>query len=272
MDKEKKLQEILEGLHSVLVARSGGVDSSYLLKIARDVLGADRVLAVTAVSEIHPRREIREALALAATLGVRHRVLEGSVTEDVLRNSPDRCYYCKKELYTSLLRLAEEEGLQAVVDGANIDDLKDYRPGSKAIAELGIKTPLQEAGLSKEEIRHASRSLALPSWSKPALACLASRIPYGEKITPEKLQQVEQVEEFLLQLGFRQVRVRHHGSVARLELLGDDRQKALARAEQITAACRDAGFSYAALDLSGYRQGSMNETEGASAPAAYVDA
>lgn len=268
MDKEKKLEETLQGLQSVLVAFSGGVDSTYLLKRALDVLGPHKVLAVTAASEIHPRREVREALALAAALGARHRVLEYTAlaNENLAQNSLERCYHCKKELFTSLLHLAAQEGLLAVVDGANRDDVKDYRPGSRAVAELGIKSPLQDAGFGKEEIRRASRALGLPTWSKPALACLASRFPYGEGITAEKLRQVEQVEEYLFQVGFGQVRVRYHGPVARLELLREDRQKALDLAEQIVAVCRDAGFAYAALDLQGYRQGSMNEPQGYGIP------
>ena len=259
--KDKKLHELLQGLESVLVAYSGGVDSTYLLKKCLDTLGQDRVLAVTAVSESYPERERKEAVRLAEELGARHRLIHTSelAIEHFANNPRDRCYYCKKELFKNLIALAQKEGLAAVVDGANHDDISDYRPGSRATAELGVLSPLQQVGMTKDEIRSFSRTLGLPTWSKPAFACLASRFPYGEEITAEKLSQVAAVEEYLHERGFNQLRVRHHGSVARLEVEVSERHKALEEAQGIYAACKKAGFTYASLDLLGYRQGSMNE-------------
>lgn len=259
--KEKKVAEILKELEKVLIAFSGGTDSTYLLKKSLDVLGRDNVLAVTAFSEIHLQKELAEAKMLASNMGAQHLVVSTSelTRENFTLNPRERCYFCKKELFGLLQDIACLEGFAQVIDGANFDDLQDYRPGSRAAAELGIKSPLQEAAMSKEDVRRASCLLGLSTWSKPAQPCLATRIPYGQKITKEKLRQVEAAENFLQGLGFIQARVRHHGSVARLEVLPEEQEKALARAAEIYIAFKKAGFTYAALDLSGYRQGSMNE-------------
>ena len=260
-DKREKVAEILKNLDKVLIAFSGGTDSAYLLKKSLDVLGKDNVLAVTAFSEIHPLKELAEAKVLASNMGAHHLVVSTSeLTEEIFtQNTRERCYFCKKSLFILLQGIACREGFRQVLDGANFDDLQDYRPGSRAAVELGIRSPLQEAGMSKEDVRRASYLLGLPTWDKSAQACLATRFPYGQKITKEKLRQVEKAEEFLQNLGFTQIRVRHHGSVARLEVLPEEQEKVLTKAAEISAAFKKVGFTYAALDLSGYRQGSMNE-------------
>ncbi len=260
-DKEEKVAEILKNLDKVLIAFSGGTDSTYLLKKSMEVLGRDNVFAVTAFSEIHPAKELAEAKVLASNIGAHHLVVSTSelTRENFTLNPRERCYFCKKELFGLLQEIACREGFHQVIDGANFDDLQDYRPGSRAAVELGIRSPLQEAAMSKEDVRRASYHLGVPTWSKAAQACLATRFPYGQKITREKLRQVEDAEEFLQNLGFTQIRVRHHGSVARLEVLPEEQEKALTKAAEIYAAFKKAGFTYAALDLSGYRQGSMNE-------------
>lgn len=261
MRKGKKLEAILKDLEGAVIAFSGGVDSTYLLKKAVDVLGANRVLAVTAASETYPGRELDEAKKLACDIGARHRVIHTSelAIKNFSKNPPNRCYYCKKELFGTLTKIAREEDLVWVLDGSNFDDLKDHRPGSQAALELGVRSPLKEAGMTKNEIRKSSKLLGLSTWSKPAFACLSSRFPYGQEITAEKLGQVATAEDFLSELGFTQFRVRHHGSVARIEVLPAERKKALQHSEAICRAFREAGFKYAALDLLGYRQGSMNE-------------
>ena len=202
-----------------VIGFSGGVDSALLFAVAAGVLG-DRALAVTATSETYPERELREAQALAAQLGGRHRVI---VSEELdipgfTQNPVDRCYHCKKELFGKLRAIADAEGIPAVVDGSNLDDRSDYRPGRQAMAELGVRSPLEEAGFTKADIRELSRELGLPTWDKPAFACLSSRFPYGTEITREKVSQVGRAEESLRELGLRVLRVRHHGDVARIEL------------------------------------------------------
>ena len=261
MQKEQKLEVILKSLGGVVVAFSGGVDSTYLLKKAMDVLGSDRVLAVTADSETYPKRELEEAKKLAKEMGATHLVIHTSelAIENFSSNPPDRCYYCKKELFGTLTAIAKGEGLTYVLDGSNYDDLKDHRPGSQAAAELGIRSPLKEAEMTKEDIRMCSKALNLPTWSKPAFACLSSRFPYGQEITKDKLKQVAAAEDCLRELGFTQVRVRHHGSVARIEVFPEERERVLQNADKIQQAFKKAGFKYSALDLMGYRQGSMNE-------------
>jgi len=262
--EERRLQDILKKLNSVLVAFSGGVDSTFLLSAAHEVLG-DCVLAVTAASPVHPRRELSQARRLAKRLGVRHRILRSREFDDprFVGNDPRRCYYCKRGLFTALLGIAEEEGLAAVVDGSNRDDLDDYRPGAEALRELGIRSPLQEAGLTKEGIRQLSRRRGLDTWDHPAQACLASRIPYGTELKRGDLEMVERAEEALHDLGYRQVRVRHHqGGLARIEVDGEDLERLLAGRREVVSALRDCGYLYVTLDLQGYRRGSLNEALG----------
>jgi uncharacterized protein len=265
MDKFEKLADLkayLQSLESLAVAYSGGVDSTFLLKVAHEVLG-DRVLAVTARSEIFPQREFREAQDFVKSHGINHVSVasEELEAEGFAANPPNRCYLCKKELFTKILAIAAENHLKHVAEGSNIDDNGDYRPGLQAVAELGVLSPLREAGLTKHEIRELSQAMALPTWDKPSFACLASRFPYGERITRSKLAMVDQAEQLLLDRGFTQVRVRHHGAVARIELRPEEFGKLLeANCNQaLYQAFKEIGFNYVALDLQGYRTGSMNE-------------
>ncbi len=258
--KLERLKGIIKDLGGVVVAFSGGVDSTFLVRVAVDVLG-DRVLAVTAVSETYPVEEVEEAKELARALGVRHQVIytEELSNLEFASNPPNRCYFCKKELFAKLWEVAKENGLESVVDGANLDDTGEHRPGLVAGRELGVRSPLRESGFTKEEIRKASRGLGLPTWNKPSLACLSSRFPYGQRITPEKLQQVGRAERFLKGLGISQVRVRYHGQVARIEVPRQEMGVVFENAEKVSAKLKALGFIYVALDLDGYRSGSMDE-------------
>ena len=263
--KFKSLKKSLKKMGKVLIAFSGGVDSSFLLKVALDTLGKDNVLAVTADSETYPRAELKEASDLARDLGLdgRHRIIKTSEfkIKKFSENPPDRCYYCKLELFSKLKRIARENKITYVLDGSNYSDRDDFRPGRKAINKLGVRSPLLESELTKEEIRSLSKKLKLPTWNKPAFACLSSRIPYGENITLEKLNRIEKAESFLRSLGFLQLRVRHHNKIARIELdpkefkrlMNEDLRK------KIYGKLKGLGFSYVTLDLLGYRTGSMNE-------------
>jgi uncharacterized protein len=260
-DRLVRLKNVIQKYHSAVIAFSGGVDSTLLSKVAGEAL-EKRVLLITASSSTYPIAELEEAKALAASMGLPHRVIVSEETEieGFADNSPNRCYYCKRELFSKIKAIAEQEGFEAVFEGANVDDRSDYRPGKKAIKELGIISPLNEAELTKKDIREMSRSFGLPTAEKPSYACLASRFPYGEKITIPKLTRVDKAEQSLRALGFRQFRVRSHQDCARVEIASDELNSAWEKRVEISAACKKAGFVYVAVDLDGYRTGAMNET------------
>ncbi len=259
--KYEDLKAIIKELGRVVVCYSGGVDSTLLLKVGVDVLGKENVLALIARSDTYPEQEITEAVAFARTLGVAYEVIVTDEMEDesYLRNTKERCYHCKQHLFGRVKDSASQRGFVHVAEGSNVDDQGDYRPGRRAGRELGIKSPLLEAGLTKGDIREISKQLGLPTHNKPSLACLASRIPYGTRIETDVLKRIEGSEQFLRGLGLGQVRVRYHGQVARIEVTEEDFDKVMAHRDEIGDALNKLGFLYVTLDLKGYRTGSMNE-------------
>jgi uncharacterized protein len=265
--KHARLRAVLAGMGDVIIGMSGGVDSVLLSKVAHDVLG-DKALAVTADSPSLPRRELAEAQSLAHMAGIQHLVIKTQEVFDprYAANPNNRCYFCKSELFTNLDALAAQMGFHWIAYGENQDDRGDHRPGAVAAGEHNVRAPLKEAGMTKADIRALAQQLGLPVWDKPAFACLGSRFPYGTQITPEKLAQVEAAEDILWQLGFRQYRVRYHGEVARIEVDKASMTKLVELGDAIAARFKsEAGFAYVALDLAGYRRGSMNETTAPSA-------
>lgn len=260
-EKLTKLREYLKQLGNVVIAFSGGVDSTFLLKIAHDALG-DNAIAATARSCSFPERELNETIAFCKKEKIRHIICDSEELEieGFCQNPKNRCYLCKTELFTKLKSIAAENGFEHIAEGSNIDDMGDYRPGLTAVSELGIKSPLRAVGLTKSEIRHLSKQLGLPTWQKASFACLASRFPYGETISKEKLGMIEKAEQFLLDKGFYQVRVRIHGDVARIEILPEEFGHLTAIHDEVVTSLKSYGFSYVSMDLQGYRTGSMNET------------
>jgi uncharacterized protein len=262
IDKINRLKTLLEKINSAVVAFSGGLDSTFLLKMAYDQLG-DRVVALTALSPTYPEWEMKEAKDLASNIGVRHYLRHSDeLSNPLFRQNPrDRCYHCKKELIILCKELAEELGLAHVLEGSNASDLQDHRPGLRAVNEEGVLSPLKEVGMTKEEIRKWSKKIGLPTWSKASQACLASRFPYGSSIEAGRLKQIERAENLLREIGFHQFRVRYHNSVARIEVEKKDLSRFLDEdlRESVVRRFRELGFTYTAVDLQGYRTGSLNE-------------
>ena len=261
-EKYNRLKQILREAGSGAVAYSGGVDSTFLLTVAYDILG-DQVIGVTARSSTYPEREYKEAKSYAEKLRVKHITIvsEELEIEGFSKNPVNRCYFCKSELFSKVKEQADKYGLKHVFDGSNLDDMGDYRPGMKAAKEQGVISPLKEARFTKDDIRKLSKELNVPTWNKPAFACLSSRFPYGKEITVEKLSMVERAEQYLLDLGFKQMRVRHHDEIARIEVEPKERAKFfdLDKMDQIGDEFKKIGFKYVTLDILGYRTGSMNE-------------
>lgn len=261
-EKLEILKNNIQKTGGLAIAFSGGVDSTFLIKVAHDVL-KDNAIAITARSSTYPEREFDEAVKFVDGLGIKHIVIVSEELDiDGFSGNPvNRCYFCKKELFTKIWEVAGEHHIKFIADGANVDDLGDYRPGMTASKELQVVSPLKEAGLTKEEIRLLSKEMDLPTWDKPAFACLASRVPYGQEITREKLGMIERAEQYLMDAGFKQVRVRHHGEIARIEVTPVEISKFFDAElmKKIHSKLKEFGFSYVTLDLKGYRTGSMNE-------------
>jgi len=257
-EKLRRLVEILEEMGSALLAYSGGLDSTFLLKALR--LSGIRALAVTGVSGTTPPRDLEDARRMAAEIGIEHCLVRSRETEDenFMKNPPDRCYYCKDGLFGLLCGMARQRGLAVVLDGSNLDDLNDHRPGIKAARQRGVRSPLVEAGYTKSEIREASKSLGLCTWDKPSSPCLSSRFPYGEEITPEALARVARAEEFLRSLGFGELRVRDHRGLARIEVPEGELRRLFEMRDRVVEGLRALGYAFVSLDLEGFRSGGMN--------------
>ena len=262
-EKETLLAERIKAAGKLAVAFSGGTDSTYLVYKAHEVLG-DNALAVTIRSQVLTDEDFEWTVQFCKDNGIKQVVIDCNVfdSEQFESNPPDRCYYCKKMDFAAILKAAAEQGITVVADGSNVDDTGDYRPGMRAMAELGIVSPLKEAGLTKSDIRTLSKEAGLPTWDKPAAACLASRFAYGEKITAEGLVRVANAEKFIRDLGFSGIRVRVHGGLARIEVRPEDRERLLGNADEISAKLKELGFTYVTMDMKGYRTGSMNEVLG----------
>jgi len=261
--KVENLKQYIVGLGSLAIGFSGGVDSSLLVAVAHEVLG-DRLIAVTGADASVPERELNEAVAFCKERGIRHIVcnVDPLKEEGYRNNSPDRCYFCKHGIFTEVRKIALENGIEYMAEGSNVDDIGDYRPGLRAAAELSVKSPLREAGLTKSEIRIISKVMGLPTWSKPAYACLASRFEYGEEITEEKLHMIDRAEQFLIEHGFFEERVRMHGNIARIEVPPEDIPRLAADEirEAVYDKFREIGFLFVTLDMKGYKSGNMNAT------------
>jgi pyridinium-3,5-biscarboxylic acid mononucleotide sulfurtransferase len=260
-EKYKKLTEKIQSFEKAAVAFSGGVDSSLLAKVCFDILG-ENAIAITLVSPMNPKSEIEDAKTIAESIGISHVLIEDDIIEGKVAENPvDRCYHCKKIEFASIREKAAELGFSIVLDGSNHDDLSDYRPGIKALSELSICSPLRDAQLTKKEIRELSKELGLKTWDKPALACLASRVPYGEPITKEVLSRIEKAEDYLRSLGFRQFRVRSHGTIARIEVSPEERVKMFDASvmDSVSRSLKSFGYIFVALELEGYKTGNMNK-------------
>lgn len=260
--KYDELKKYLSTLNSVAVAYSSGVDSTFLLKTAVDTLPRDNVLALTAKSHSFPKRELNESIQFCKSENIRQIVFESEelLIDGFSNNPPDRCYICKKELFSKIKGIADENNINAVLEGSNADDINDYRPGMRAVSELKILSPLKKVGLTKDEIRALSKQLGLKTWNKQPFACLSSRFVYGEKITVQKLDMIDKSEQLLLDLGFKQVRVRIHNDVARIEVLPNETERVMQFKDTIYSKFKEYGFRYVTLDLGGYRTGSMNDS------------
>lgn len=259
--KLNKLKNLIKGYGSCLIAFSGGVDSSFLIRVASEVLPRDKILAVTAVSATYPPEELEFSKELAKALGIKHKIIRTNEfrNKNFVNNPVNRCYFCKKELFSELKKLAGKTRLKYVLDASNSSDKLDFRPGSLAKRELKVRSPLQETGFAKEDIRALSRKMGLPTWDKPSQACLASRIPYGMRISSLVLNKVNSAEQFLNRLGFRQARLRHYNGLCRIEVLKNDVPRLLNMRNLVVDKMKELGYNYVTVDLEGYRTGSLNE-------------